>query len=268
MGLNLKTTEQKAAEAAAQCMEPGERIEVIGSGDLGRVTFLRQATTMLVSGLLSLGTVTRTVRARHVHYVLTDRRLIALDGESFLFGPGQVRLNLPLKQAKLINAKKTWLNSWNIDLAVAGQAKPLRIVTNSSHVQAGEQIISAVEFRGGGRVAPAALGAAPASMAAAPMFPAAAPPAQAPYAQPAPSYGQQPAYGAPQAPAYGQQPQAPAYGQQPSAPAYGQQPPAYGQQAPAYGQQPQAPLARQPSQPYGTWGQPSQPQVPQQPYTR
>lgn len=156
--ITLKTTTQKAAEAAAQYLEPDERITAAGSGELGRVTFLRQIVTMVVSQLLTLGTVSRTVRARRVHYILTNKRLFALDGESALFGPGQMRLNLPLKAMKVISSKKNVFSRELIDLAVDGQPKPLRISFGASAQKpaVGEQVVTAIETLGGGRVAPPA----------------------------------------------------------------------------------------------------------------
>lgn len=243
--MKLKTTSQKAAEAAAQYLEPGEQITVTGFGELGRVTILRQFTTMLVSEILTLGLVRRTVRARRVHYILTNKRLFALDGESFLYGPGQMRLNLPLKAMKVISSKKTLFDRQNIDLAVDGQPKPLRISFGASALKptAGEQIVAAIETIGGGRVAPQ-IPAAPAGYGQAQHG---APQA---YAPPPPGYGQ--------SQAWAQQP--PQYAPQP--PQYPQQQPQYPQQPPQYAQ-PQRARPQQYQQPAPPWGQ----QPPQQPWS-
>lgn len=265
----------RAVEAASQYLMPGEQIVAAGFGSMGHVSVANQIATAVFWEVVSGGTLLRTKRARKMHYVVTDRRLLALDGESLLFGPGKLQLNLPFVNAKVVSSKQGTFGSHITELAIDGQPKPLRITFEGGHGDAAQQMVRAIETVGGGRAM-----AAGQQGYGQPALPAGGSQPDYGYGQPStpPGYGsqpqqpQQPGYGSPQPTAYGVSPEPAAaygnygnYGSTPQPAGYGSnpQPAAYGasaEPAAAYGSNPQPAgygVSPEPAAAYGNSPQPA-----------
>ena len=97
--------------AASGFLEPGETVEIGLMAGVGRVSVKKQIATAAASAILSLGTVTVTVRPVYRALALTDRRLLVLEAGSMLGQPKKKLVGeLPrevihaVRQRSLVNA--------------------------------------------------------------------------------------------------------------------------------------------------------------------
>ncbi|MFE1749932.1 hypothetical protein [Streptomyces anandii] len=142
MSLNARRARQ-LLDATAPLLVQGEEIRLTSLAGVGSVSVRRRAVTAAVVGALSAGTVIATVTPRPMYVVLTDRRVLFLDGNRG-GRPGALVLDLPLRYVTATGSKKAFLGlQYVTHLTVPGQEKALKITFPVQHRSDGPHFAAA-----------------------------------------------------------------------------------------------------------------------------
>ena len=135
---------QQAAEAAAPHLHADEQIEVTAYASIGRVSVARRAATAAVVGAATAGLLVVSVRPRKAYLLMTNQRLVFLDGDTMSGRPGKLLLALP-RPAVTVTSVKKGLLTLTAELGIQGQDQGLRVVFPTPAREDGQQVVAALE---------------------------------------------------------------------------------------------------------------------------
>ncbi|MEV4433673.1 hypothetical protein [Streptomyces sp. NPDC049555] len=151
--------QQQAYETAFPLLFPGERVELITFAAVGKVSVRRQVATAALVGIATAGFMTMAVRPRKAYIVLTDRRLLFLDGETMSGKPGKFMMEMPRPYVSASAPKKGMFGLTMVaELSLAGADKGLRLTFAATHREEGQYLLGVLP---GAPYAPPAAPAAP-----------------------------------------------------------------------------------------------------------
>jgi hypothetical protein len=135
---------QQAAQAAAPHLHTDEQIEITAYANIGRVSAVRRAATAAAVGAATAGLLIVSVRPRKAYLLMTNQRLVFLDGDTMSGRPGKLLLTLPRTAVTVASVKKGLL-TLTAELGVQGQDQGLRIVFPAPAREDGQQVVAALE---------------------------------------------------------------------------------------------------------------------------
>jgi hypothetical protein len=130
--------------AASPFLEPGEIVEIGLMAGVGRVTVKRQVATAAISAILSLGTLTVTVRPIYRGLALTNRRLLVLEAGQQLGRPKKKLVGEVPREVIQAVKRRSVLNTQYDLIDTQGTGQAIRITCPLWSRKAGAQLAAAL----------------------------------------------------------------------------------------------------------------------------
>jgi hypothetical protein len=149
----------RAVDKAQRHLDRGERVETAALVTIGSVNYGREAAKAVAIGVAvavataGAATFVRMRRPRRAYLVLTNQRLIFLDGEVF-YRPGKLLFTVPREAVHVLSAGKQGIGFLRVELAIAGQAQGLRVNFPVKYRDTGYGIVDSLGAAGRPRGAP------------------------------------------------------------------------------------------------------------------
>lgn len=142
--MNEKRTTLLTA-AVTPLLAPGEQLEVPSLAAVGTVSVKKQVAVAAATAALTLGTVAVMVRPKAFYVALTSQRLLFLNPTDFRGLPTD-KIAMQVPRAAVVSVatfKRGWLRL-KFDIAIAGQAKGLRLTFGRPNRDDGERVARAL----------------------------------------------------------------------------------------------------------------------------